>query len=117
MKRGARLPEDDGRAIEEAFEAVCANLRAAASVFAAGDRWAAKILSQQKAEFRRREAEAMRTHFARLRESEGSGPRVAPRDRLREIKRVNDHLVAGAAYPVLEAAAELMPSRIAGDDA
>ena len=59
----------------------------------------------------------MRTHFARLRESEGSGPRVTPLDLLRDIKRLNDHLIAGAAYPVLEAAAELMPSRIAGDDA
>jgi phosphate:Na+ symporter len=31
-------------------------------------------------------------------------------DLLRDIKRLNDHLVAGAAYPVLEASGDLMPS-------
>ena len=41
---------------------------------------------------------------------------AAPLDLLRDIKRLNDHLVAGAAYPVLEAAGELMPSRIVDDD-
>jgi phosphate:Na+ symporter len=34
-------------------------------------------------------------------------------DLMRDIKRLNDHLVAGAAYPVLEASGDLMPSRIA----
>jgi hypothetical protein len=36
-------------------------------------------------------------------------------DLMRDIKRLNDHLVAGAAYPVLEATGDLMPSRIAED--
>jgi phosphate:Na+ symporter len=118
LKRGAKLPEDDARAIEDAFEAVRANLRAAGSVFMTQDRRAAKVLSHEKAEFRRREAEAMRLHFARLREADTAGPQAAPLDLLRDIKRLNDHLVAGAAYPVLEAAGELMPSRIVedGDD-
>src|SRR5271167_2153963 len=31
-------------------------------------------------------------------------------DLMRDIKRLNDHLVAGAAYPVLEASGDLMPS-------
>ena len=113
LKRGVELSPEDDQEIREAFEAVRANLRSAASVFTTGDRRAARVLSQQKAEFRRREGEAIKTHFARLRQQrEATVPAL---DLLRDIKRLNDHLVAGAAYPVLEAAGELMPSRIAED--
>ena len=117
LKRGAALTPVDDREIQDAFGAVRANLRSAASVFMTGDRRGAKLLSQQKAEFRRREAEAVKTHFARLRDQPNRMPQeAAPLDLLRDIKRLNDHLVAGAAYPVLEAAGELMPSRIVDDD-
>jgi phosphate:Na+ symporter len=34
---------------------------------------------------------------------------------LRDIKRLNDHLVTGAAYPVLEASGALLASRIRTD--
>jgi phosphate:Na+ symporter len=113
LKRGVEASLEDDREIQEAFEAVRANLRSAASVFTTGDKRAARVLSQQKAEFRRREGEAIKTHFARLRQQRRA---TAPSlDLLRDIKRLNDHLVAGAAYPVLEAAGELMPSRIADD--
>jgi phosphate:Na+ symporter len=40
-----------------------------------------------------------------------------PLDLLRDIKRLNDHLVAGAAYPVLEASGALLASRIRTDHA
>ena len=113
LKRGVEMSLDDDRDIRDVFEAVRANLRSAASVFMTGDRRAARVLSQQKAEFRRREGEAIKAHFARLREHRKSV--AAPLDLLRDIKRLNDHLVAAAAYPVLEAAGELMPSRIAED--
>ncbi|RBP15751.1 phosphate:Na+ symporter [Roseiarcus fermentans] len=114
LKRGVALAPENERAVQDALAAVRANLRSAASVFTTGDRRAARVLSQQKAEFRRREAEAVRSHFAELRSGD-VGPRAAPLDLLRDIKRLNDHLVAGAAYPVLEAAGELMQTRIAED--
>jgi phosphate:Na+ symporter len=117
VKRGVALSPDDDREIEDVFAAVRANLRSAASVFMTGDRRGARLLSQQKAEFRRREAEAVRTHFARLRDQPNRTPQdAAPLDLMRDIKRLNDHLIAGAAYPVLEAAGELMPSRIVDED-
>ncbi len=113
IKRGGDLGPEDDREIRSAFDAVRANLRSAASVFTTGDRVAARILSEQKSEFRRREADAIRSHFARLRDqSSAQGPTASPLDLVRDIKRLNDHLVAGAAYPVLEATGELMPSRI-----
>jgi phosphate:Na+ symporter len=33
-------------------------------------------------------------------------------DALRDLKRVNAHLVAASAYPVLEGKGELLPSRL-----
>ena len=66
-----------------------------------GDPRAARALMEQKGEFRRREADAIRAHLAELRTSNGTA--ALPLDLWRDIKRLNDHLVAGSAYPVLEA--------------
>ena len=116
FKRGVELLPDAMQDVEAAFGAVRTNLRSAASVFMTGDARAAKVLTQQKAEFRRRETDAIRTHFADLRDRNRSTAKQAPPlDLLRDIKRLNDHLVAGAAYPVLEASGDLMPSRIVDD--
>ena len=107
--RGLDLTPTDNRTIREAFDAVRVNLRSAASILMTGGRRAARAPSQSKAEFRRREAEAIRTHFARLRDRRDAFAREAtPLDLLRDIKRLNDYVVAGAAYPVLEAAGDLM---------
>jgi phosphate:Na+ symporter len=116
LKRGVELSPDAAQDVETAFDAVRANLRSAASVFMTGDARAARVLTQQKAEFRRRETDAIRTHFAELRDqNRPAATQTPPLDLLRDIKRLNDHLVAGAAYPVLEASGDLMPSRIVDD--
>ena len=116
LKRGVELSPDAAQEIEAAFDAVRANLRSAASVFMTGDPRAARVLTQQKAEFRRRETDAIKTHFAEMRDrSKTTAQQTSALDLLRDIKRLNDHLVAGAAYPVLEATGDLMPSRIADD--
>jgi len=116
LKRGLPISSDEVREIQEAFDAVRTNLRSAASVFMTGDVRAARILSQQKAEFRQREATAVRAHFARVRDQkDGLHPQAMALDLVRDIKRLNDHLVAGAAYPLLEASGELLPSRIADE--
>ena len=53
--------------------------------------------------------DAIRTHFAELRDTARSAARqTPPLDPLRDIKRLSDHLVAGAAYPELEASGDLM---------
>ena len=83
----------------------------AASIFTTGDERAAQVLAEQKADFRRREAEAFKTHVTQLRAGDASRD-AAPVDLFRDIKRINDHLVAGAAYPVLEARGRLASSRM-----
>lgn len=114
LKRGVELSPDSEEEMEATFEAVRANLRSAASVFMTGDPRAATVLTQQKAEFRRRESDAIKAHFAEMRDREKmSAPQTSTLDLLRDIKRLNDHLIAGAAYPVLEAKGDLMASRVA----
>jgi phosphate:Na+ symporter len=110
MKRGVELSGEAEREIEATFQAARSNLGAAASIFMTGDLRAARALVEQKKEFRRREADAIRAHLAQLRTS--NSRQALPLDLLRDIKRLNDHLVAGAAYPVLEASGALLPSRI-----
>jgi phosphate:Na+ symporter len=110
MKRGVELSDEAEREIEATFQAARSNLGAAASIFMTGDPLAARALIEQKKEFRRREADAIRAHLAQLRKN--NGRHALPLDLLRDIKRLNDHLVAGAAYPVLEASSALLASRI-----
>ena len=113
MKRGVELSHEAEREIESIFRAARSNLAAAASIFMTGDPRAARALTEQKSEFRRREADAIRAHLAQLRKNDGR--QALPLDLLRDIKRLNDHLVAGAAYPVLEASGALLASRIRTD--
>jgi hypothetical protein len=48
------------------------------------------VLTQQKAEFRRREADALRTHFADLRgQNRTAATQTSPLDPLRDIKRLS----------------------------
>jgi phosphate:Na+ symporter len=114
LKRGVDFTPQTQQAIGEALDAVRANLRVAASIFTTGDARAARLLAEQKFEFRRREAEAFKAQIAQLRDSK-SAASAPPVDLLRDLKRLNDHLVSGAAYPVLEAGGQLMASRMTPD--
>ena len=55
------------------------------------------------------EAAATRGHFAGLRRGKEAASDL---ELVRELKRVNGHLVAAAAYPVLEGQGELLASRL-----
>jgi phosphate:Na+ symporter len=113
MRRGVELSYDAQREIEATFQAARSNLGAAASIFMTGDPRAAWALTEQKSEFRRREADAIRAHLAQLRKNDGR--QALPLDLLRDIKRLNDHLVACGSNPVLEASGALLASRIRTD--
>ena len=91
-----------------------ANLRAAASLFMTADPRAARLLAEEKPAFRDAEQAATRTHFERLRVTGGEGADTSALhvDLLRDMKRINSHIVAAAAYPVLERSGELLQSRL-----
>ena len=57
-------------------------------------------------------------HFERLRAGQADGRETGALhiDALRDLQRVNSHLVAAAAYPVLERQGELLPSRLIETD-
>ena len=69
----------------------------------------------EKAAFRESETAAARLHFDRLRhglaaQAEASGLSA---DIVRDLKLVNSHVVAAAAYPVLARSGEIRDSRLA----
>ena len=111
LKRGVPLAETERAEARRLLGRLAATVRAAAAVFMTEDARAARQLAAEKEAFREMEAAATRAHFAGLR---GGQVEAAPLslDMLRELKRVNGHLVAAAAYPILEGQGELLASRL-----
>jgi phosphate:Na+ symporter len=109
LKRGVPLDEGEQVEVRRLLDRLGATARAAAAVFMTEDARAARQLAAEKEAFRDLEAAATRAHFAGLR---GGGRAPADLELVRELKRVNGHLVAAAAYPVLEGQGELLASRL-----
>jgi len=114
VKRGLVFSAAEAEPIVHIIDRLVANLRAAAALLVTGDDRAARLLVEEKEVFRSLEADATAAHFERLREGRvGSVETSALHlDALRDLKRVNAHLVAAAAYPVLEGKGELLPNRL-----
>jgi phosphate:Na+ symporter len=100
------------RDLRAALARLTANLHAAATLFMTEDPRAAHLLADEKEAFRQLEAEATRLYLERLRDG-GDGAALVL-DLLRDIKQINSHLVAAAAYPVLQRLGALLPSRVVG---
>jgi phosphate:Na+ symporter len=109
LKRGAPLAEPEQAEARRLLDRLVATVRAAAAVFMTEDARAARQLAAEKEAFRDLEATATRAYFAGLRGGQGAPVDL---DLVRELKRVNGHLVAAAAYPVLEGQGELLASRL-----
>jgi phosphate:Na+ symporter len=114
VKRGLSFSRENQAELTQLLDRLVDNLRAAASVFLTEDVRAARLLAAEKEAFRDLEAQATEAHFVRLRTegveaAEASGLHL---DVLRDLKRVNAHLVAAAAYPVLKSQGDLLPSRL-----
>jgi phosphate:Na+ symporter len=109
LKRGAPLAAPEQAEVRRLLDRLAATVRAAAAVFMTEDARAARQLVAEKEAFRELEAAATQAHFAGLRGGKRSSVDL---DLLRELKRVSGHLVAAAAYPVLEGQGELLASRL-----
>jgi phosphate:Na+ symporter len=113
LKRGLPVPEAERDEMRRLITRLVGNLRAAAAVFMTEDIRAAKVLVAEKESFRDLESAATTAHFKALRSNAGSGEDSQLHlDLLRDLQRVNGHLVAAAAYPLLESQGELLPSRL-----
>jgi phosphate:Na+ symporter len=112
-KRGLVFSHAEADDLRQIADRLTANLRAAAALLVTGDDRAARLLVAEKEAFRLVEAEATAAHFARLRDGQVQSTETSALhlDALRDLKRVNAHLVAAAAYPVLESKGDLLPIR------
>lgn len=99
--------------ISDLHQKVMENLTLAQNVFMSGDVKMARKLFEQKSALREQETQATESHFKRL--SEGVAETIATSslhlDILRDLRRVNSYITL-IAYPILEEAQELTPSRL-----
>jgi phosphate:Na+ symporter len=114
LKRGLAFSREEQAELTATIDRLIANLRTAASVFMTEDPRAARLLVGEKEAFRDLEAAATQAHFARLREGgvETAESGALHLDVIRDLKRVNAHIVEAAAYPVLRSQGELLPTRL-----
>ncbi len=117
IKRALVISPEDRAEILLLIDRLIGNARIAASLFVTEDARAARLLAAEKEVFRDIETRATQAHLARLRAGEADMPEVNAwhLDIVRDLKRVNAHLVAAAAYPVLESKGELLPNRLRHD--
>jgi phosphate:Na+ symporter len=114
LKRGVSFSSEGQADLVAQIDRLVANTRAAAGVFVSGDEAAAHALVEEKVAFRRIEEQATAAHFGRLRSGTMETVETSSLhlDALRDLKRVNAHLVEAAAYPILRDRDALLPSRI-----
>jgi phosphate:Na+ symporter len=114
IKRRLSFSESGQADLMQMLDRLLANVRTAGSLFMTGDERAARLLASEKESFRSLEAAATEAHFERLRSGriDTAETSALHLDTLRYLKDVNAHLVAGAAYPLLESKGELLASRL-----
>jgi phosphate:Na+ symporter len=114
QKRGLQLSPSGRSEIASMLERLVQNVRTAATVFMASDGRAARRLVEEKAAFRDIENHATEAHFLRLRSGrlDTAQTSAVHLDLVRDLKRINGHLVEGAAYPLLRERGDLLPTRL-----
>jgi phosphate:Na+ symporter len=115
LKRGLLPDADDETELLAIMDRLIANTRTAASLFVTEDAGTARTLAEEKLRFRRAEERATTTHFSLMRDgiTAASQSSALHLDLIRDMKQVNSHIVAAAAYPVLDRMGELLPTRLA----
>ncbi|HXO41983.1 MAG TPA: Na/Pi cotransporter family protein [Thermoanaerobaculia bacterium] len=113
IKRQVAFSKQGAAELEAFHQDVIESLKLAFSVFMSGDFKIARQLITEKANLRAAEHAAAESHLARLREGrlESIESSSLHLDVLRDLKRVHSH-ICSAAYPVLERADALQPSRL-----
>lgn len=115
VRRGLNFSKEGQKELNQLFDRLLSNLQTAAGLFMTQDERAARLLANEKVVFRRAEREGTQAHFERLQrggiDTVEAGSLYL--DMLRDLKQINSHLVAAAAYPILEGKGELLQSRTA----
>ena len=113
IKKGRRFSTAGTQEINDLHARLLDNLRLAMSVFLTGNVREAQKLLEEKARFRDLELAYSASHLARL--ADNSMPSIETSslhiDLISELKRINS-LLCSVAYPILESAGALAPSRL-----
>jgi phosphate:Na+ symporter len=117
-KRGLSFSKSGQAELLDMIDRLIGNVRTAGSLFMTGDERAARLLAAEKEAFRAMETASTDAHFDRLRSGrlDTAETSALHLDALRDLKSVNKHIVASAAYPVLESRGELLPTRLRQPD-
>ena len=118
IKNRLKFSDDGAAELQKFHRRVMENLKLALSAFMSGDVKVARQLIEEKVEIREAERLASENHLARLREGMAASIETSSLhlDILRDLKRIHSH-ICSVAYPILEAAGELQPSRLKAVDA
>ena len=113
IRRGRRLSDAGMAEVADLHGRLMANLRLAMSVFLDGHVRDAQKLLQEKAIFRDLERDYANAHLARLAENSMQSLETSALhiDLISDLKRINSHICA-IAYPILEQAGALSPTRL-----
>jgi phosphate:Na+ symporter len=113
IKNRLRFSEKGALELQKFHRRVLNNLQLALGVFVSGDVKIARQLIEEKVAIREVEVLAAEAHFARLRDGLAASIETSSLhiDILRDLKRIHSH-ICSVAYPALEAAGELQPSRL-----
>ncbi|HWW46995.1 MAG TPA: Na/Pi cotransporter family protein [Xanthobacteraceae bacterium] len=113
IKRKLAFSKQGAAELEAFHQEVVANLKLAFSIFMSGDVKIARQLIAEKSTLRAAELAAAESHLGRLREGrpESIESSSLHLDVLRDLKRIHSH-ICSVAYPVLERAGALRPSRL-----
>lgn len=110
---GLKFSEDGYRELCNLFNLTIENLRIAQTIFVTRDAGLARQLMEVKVDVRRMEKESSERHLKRLRDGRLDSLQTSSLhlDMLRDLKRVNAHLVS-VAYPILDEGGLLSESRL-----
>ncbi len=113
IKRQLQFSPEGALELEEFHGIVMSNLKLAFGIFLSGDVKSARLLLDEKTRIRELDMLASERHLARLREGRPESIETSSLhlDILRDLKRIHSHICA-TAYPVLDAAGELNPTRL-----
>lgn len=117
-KRGLTFSKSGQAELLAMIDRLITNIRNAGALFMTGDERAARLLMSEKEAFRSMEAASTDAHFDRLRSGRVDTTETSTLhlDALRDLKSVNKHIVAAAAYPVLENTGGLLSTRLREPD-
>lgn len=110
---GLRFSDDGYRELNSLFLLTLENMRIAQTIFMSRDKALARQLMEAKVEIRHLEKQSAERHFLRLQGGHAESLQTSSLhlDMLRDLKRVNAHVIS-VAYPILDEEGLLVDSRL-----